>query len=92
MSNVAVESREPFFLVRRMDTFGGFDDCGDEEGLMDINAAAGWKNNFQEGQLLRNNSGSIDCHITQLTGVKTILRLRTRGTTYLCLKDMAYTD
>ena len=52
MSDVAVESREPFFLVRRLDAFGGFDDCGDEEGLMDINAAAGWINNFQEGQLL----------------------------------------
>lgn len=37
-------------------------------------------------------SGAIDCHITHLTGVKTILRLRTRSTTYLCLKDLAYTD
>lgn len=92
MSDVAVESREPFFLVSRLDAFGGFDDRGDEEGLMDINAAAGWINNFQEVNSFRNNSGAIDCHITQLTGVKTILRLRTRGTTYLCLKDMAYTD
>ena len=40
----------------------------------------------------RNKSGAIDCHITHLTRVKTIFRLRTRGTTYLCLKDDAYTD
>lgn len=32
----------------------------------------------------------IDCSIIHLTGVKTILSVRTNSTTYLCLKDGTY--
>ena len=36
---------------------------------------------------------AIDCLITQFNkGVKTILSVRISNTTYLCLKDGAYTD
>lgn len=35
---------------------------------------------------------AIDCPATQLTGVKTILRLRAHSATYLCLKGGTYID
>lgn len=38
MPDVAVKSGKAFFLVNRLDTFGGFDDCGDEKGFMNIDA------------------------------------------------------
>ncbi len=46
MPDITVESRETLFLVRRLETFGGLDDCGNEKSFMDIDAAAGWINNF----------------------------------------------
>jgi len=52
MSDVTVESREAFFVVRRLDAFVGFDDCGNEKGFMDIDATTGRVNNFHGKQLL----------------------------------------
>lgn len=46
MSDITVESRESLFLVRRLETFGGFDNCGNEKSFMDIDATTGWINNF----------------------------------------------
>lgn len=52
MPDITVESREALFLVRRLEAFGGFDDGGNEKGFMDIDATAGWINNFHGKQLL----------------------------------------
>lgn len=50
--DVAVKSGKALFLVNRLNIFGGFNDCGDEKGFIDINATTGWINNFHENQVL----------------------------------------
>ena len=41
VSDITVKSRKPFLLVRRLDTFGGFNDCGNEKSLMNIDTTTG---------------------------------------------------
>ena len=55
---------------------------------MHINTTTGWKNNFHKTDLLvlEWRGERIDWITNHLTGVKTILSVRTQGTTYLCLK------
>lgn len=52
MQDVTVKSGKAFFLVRRLGTFGGFNNCGNEKSLMDIDTTTGLINNFHGKQLL----------------------------------------
>ena len=63
-------------------------DGSDQKSLMHINTTTGWKNNFHKTDLLvlESRGERIDWITKHLTGVKTILSVRTQGTTYLCLK------
>ena len=36
VSDITVKCRKPFLWVRRLDTFGGFNDCGNEKSLSEI--------------------------------------------------------
>ncbi len=45
-ADVRIEGGETLFLVRRLDTICGFNDCGNEKFFMDIDATAGVVNNF----------------------------------------------
>ena len=46
MMYVSIEGGKAFFPVRRLYAIGGFDDCGNEEGFMDINATTCFADNF----------------------------------------------
>lgn len=45
-ADVPIESGKAFFTVRRLYAIGGFDDCGNEERFMDIDATTGFVDNF----------------------------------------------
>ena len=45
-ADVRIEGWKTLFVVRGLDTFRGFNDCGNEKFLMDIDATAGVVNNF----------------------------------------------
>ncbi len=45
-ADVRIEGGETLFLVRRLDTICGFNDCGNEKFFMDIDATAGVVNYF----------------------------------------------
>jgi len=97
--DVIVKGRKAFFLVGGFNTPGGFDDCGNQKSLVDINTTTVLISNFDKNISFRKKTltcgyqgEAIDCSATHLTGVKTILSVRTRSTTYLCLKGGTYTD
>ena len=52
MPDITAESRKPLFLIRRLDTIGGFNDCGNEKSFMNIDNTIGLIDNFHEKQLL----------------------------------------
>ena len=97
--DVIVKGRKAFFLVGGFNTPGGLDDCDNQKSLVDINTTTVLISNFDKNISFRKKTltcgyhgEAIDCSATHLTGVKTILSVRTRITTYLCLKSGTYTD
>ena len=46
LKNRMVEGGEAFLLVRRRNSGSGFDDGGNEKRFVDIDATAGWINDF----------------------------------------------
>ena len=92
--HLAVEGGKPFFLIGRRNTRSCFNDCGDEKFLMDIDATAGLINDFhrRKTSFRQDRQEAIDCSAAHLTGVKTILSVRSRRATYLCLEGRTYTD
>ena len=50
-SDITIKSRKPFLLIGKLDTFGGFNDCGNEKSLMYIDTTTGRENNFHGKQL-----------------------------------------
>ena len=46
MPDITVESRESLLLIRGLETFDGFDNCGNEKSFMDLDATADGINNF----------------------------------------------
>ena len=92
LKNRIVKGGETLLLIKRLYTGSGFDDCGNEKRFVNIDATAGWENNFhsQNFQNKIKKPLTVPSHIYR--EVKTILTVRSKRATYLCLKDGTYTD
>jgi len=87
-----IEGRKEFLGIVWCNAFR-FDDCGNEKGFVNIDATTDGINNFYGISLLiiiwRKKTFTESSHIKR--EAKTMISVRSRGTTYLCLKDDSYT-